>query len=85
MPHFINQAWKVTEKNTKMMSIISGVVEQAFKANIGWILVEDWTAHPNRFLIMPERIFKKRYPVLELTALKVDEEDDDVDGADGKA
>jgi len=67
------KAWKVTEKNTNLLHHISGVDERAYTTNIGWILVEDWSERP-RFLIMPESVFARHYPNLELTTLKVDEE-----------
>lgn len=66
------KAWKVTEFNGDILALISGVSDSVFEANIGWVLVEDWSEHP-RFLLMPERIFKDYYPKLELTLLLVDE------------
>lgn len=72
MTNYETRAWKVTEKNTEVLHHISNVTDIAFKKNIGWILVEDWSERP-RFLIMPERTFKTIYPKVELTLLKVDE------------
>lgn len=66
------KAWKITEKNKKLLARISGSDEYVFSRNIGWVLVEDWYENP-RFIILPLAIFKQTYPTLELTILKIDE------------
>jgi hypothetical protein len=61
----------VTKANASLLSIISGMDERTFTANIGWVLVEDWN-HRKRFNLMPKASFKAAYPKAVPTATLLD-------------
>lgn len=61
----------VTSKNANLLSIISGIEERAFTANLGWVLVEDWNVK-KRFMLMPKASFKAAYPNVAPTATLLD-------------
>lgn len=58
------KAWLITEEITHTLSIISGRDESIFKANIGWVLVDDLNSYP-RFKILPRHTFNDAYPELK--------------------
>lgn len=65
------KATLVTEANANLLSIISGIEERAFKANKGWVLVEDWNQR-KRFVLIPRASFKAAYPKVVLTTTLLD-------------
>lgn len=59
------KAWLITEENTSTLSIISGRDESIFKANVGWVLVDDLSTYP-RFKIIPRHTFNDAHPELKV-------------------